>query len=250
MNKRLETTQQHVFQVREINDRIRFYKERINRLHLQRQKAISGTGLKRLSIDKAIETLDRLEQRLSTQLKIAETGDFETYDRIADWHEATQRQLKALKKSQRKKVNLYEFSYELIDAIKDRVTLVDMLNELKIKKKRSGADKYVILCPFHDERTPSCMIYVHEDKYHCFGCTAHGDVIDFYQNYLDLEFDEAITRLCDRLSIQVMDADQVDKADQMIEIYKSELEIAEQELKQEQIRYVKELKGENNNRRL
>lgn len=36
-------------------------------------------------------------------------------------------------------------------------------------------------CPFHaggDERTPSCMIYVDQQRFYCFGCRRHGDVVD------------------------------------------------------------------------
>lgn len=35
-------------------------------------------------------------------------------------------------------------------------------------------------CPFHDERTPSFVIYP-DNGYHCFGCQAHGNnAVDFY----------------------------------------------------------------------
>jgi DNA polymerase len=34
-----------------------------------------------------------------------------------------------------------------------------------------------INCPFHDDSTPSLQIY--DDHYHCFGCGAHGDMIDW-----------------------------------------------------------------------
>jgi len=44
--------------------------------------------------------------------------------------------------------------------------------------KRFGRE-YRGLCPFHGEKTPS--FYVNDEKgfYHCFGCGAHGDAIDF-----------------------------------------------------------------------
>lgn len=248
MTPRLERTKAHVERVNEITSRINFYKDAINRTTLKRQRGLSGAGLKSLAIDKAIKHMERLVDRLSDALKRSEEyhnaghpEEFENYSKIADWYESAERQLAALKKSQRKKVNVYEFSYELMDAIKDRVTIVDMLDELKIKKTRSGGARYVIICPFHDEDTPSCMIYVNDDKYHCFGCQASGDVIDFYQGVLEIEFDEAITRLCDRLQIQVMDADQVEQADKLIELYKEALEGAQKELTQENLNFAKEL---------
>lgn len=33
------------------------------------------------------------------------------------------------------------------------------------------------VCPFHHEKTASLKL--HQDHYYCFGCGAHGDVIDF-----------------------------------------------------------------------
>lgn len=35
----------------------------------------------------------------------------------------------------------------------------------------------MVRCPFHDDKTPSLKLY--DDHYHCFGCQARGDVIDF-----------------------------------------------------------------------
>lgn len=50
-------------------------------------------------------------------------------------------------------------------------------------------------CPFHDEKTPSFKVY-EDGTYHCFGCGAHGNVIDFTMAMLKLSFREA----CERLS--------------------------------------------------
>lgn len=219
---------------------IDFYNERILKMEYKRQKAISGAAKKSLSVEHAIENLRALEQRLFKVLKKANDENsmkFEDFSKLTDWYEQTQRQIKQLEKTQRKRVNVFEFSHELIDAIKERATLLDMIEELNIRKTRSGAGRYVILCPFHDEKTPSCMIYIKEDKYHCFGCGVHGDVIDFYQGILDLEFDEALIRLTDRLGIMVMDADQVESAEEIINDYKKAAKECEDQLRQLKVKY-------------
>ncbi len=241
MNKSL--LDEHVAKMKELQDAANFFKERIALMEIKRQRGISGSGLKSLSVEKAIDNLEKLQTRLKTALKNSENGSFEHYSKLYDWVEANERQIKALKKSQRQRVNVYEFSYELIDAIKERVSIPDMLKELKIRLKRSGADKYVICCPFHDEDTPSCMIYVHEDKYHCYGCGVHGDVIDFYQNYLDIEFDEALTRLCERLGVQVVDAEQIASADTFIAKYRESLEEAEKAMREERLNFTRRTRG-------
>ncbi|GHU98488.1 hypothetical protein FACS189483_06570 [Spirochaetia bacterium] len=33
-----------------------------------------------------------------------------------------------------------------------------------------------ILCPFHEDNSPSCVVY--DDHFHCFACGAHGDIYD------------------------------------------------------------------------
>jgi hypothetical protein len=48
-------------------------------------------------------------------------------------------------------------------------------------------------CPFHEEKTGS--FYVWPDHYHCFGCGAHGDAIDWLMQAERLSFHEAVARL-------------------------------------------------------
>ena len=49
-----------------------------------------------------------------------------------------------------------------------------------VKKKitivKGKDNKYVALCPFHNEKTPSFFINDESSTYYCFGCKAHGNV--------------------------------------------------------------------------
>lgn len=57
---------------------------------------------------------------------------------------------------------------------------------------RAGA----ISCPFHKgDRTPSLKLYDGERGFHCFGCGAHGSVIDFVMKLFNLNFRQAVMRL-------------------------------------------------------
>lgn len=51
------------------------------------------------------------------------------------------------------------------------------------------------LCPFHGEKTPSFRVREDDTAYHCFGCGAHGDVIDFVQRTQGLSFQEAVRQI-------------------------------------------------------
>lgn len=50
-----------------------------------------------------------------------------------------------------------------------------------------------VLCPFHDDRTPSCHVY--KDGFHCFACGEHGDHIDWLKHVHQLTTAEAINAL-------------------------------------------------------
>lgn len=51
-------------------------------------------------------------------------------------------------------------------------------------------DKMFISCPFHPDKTPSCLIS--QDHYYCFGCGQNGDSIDFVMNVAGLSFLEVL----------------------------------------------------------
>ncbi|MGI8916092.1 MAG: CHC2 zinc finger domain-containing protein [Chloroflexota bacterium] len=50
-------------------------------------------------------------------------------------------------------------------------------------------------CPFHDDHTPSFLVDATDQHFHCFGCSAHGDVLDFVMRSERLDFRRAVERL-------------------------------------------------------
>lgn len=52
-----------------------------------------------------------------------------------------------------------------------------------------------ILCPFHEEKTPSCHLYIESRTFHCFGCGEHGDNIKLTEKIYGLDFKEAVELL-------------------------------------------------------
>jgi DNA primase len=68
--------------------------------------------------------------------------------------------------------------------------------------KRQGT-RYVALCPFHSEHTPSMSINDQEGLYYCFGCQASGDAISFIRATKDLDFPEAVEYLADLAGISI-----------------------------------------------
>jgi hypothetical protein len=73
---------------------------------------------------------------------------------------------------------------DLSDAL-DTIPLADLIGEPLIGGQ--------MCCPFHDDSTPSLRIYL--DHYHCFGCGAHGNQIDWLISVEGMDQDEAIAFL-------------------------------------------------------
>jgi len=93
------------------------------------------------------------------------------------------------------------FSRESLELLRSRIDLIEVLSPY-VKMQRSGA-AYKALCPFHDEKTPSLIIQKGDSHYHCFGCGAHGDAIQFLMTHLKMSFLEAVENLAERFHVQL-----------------------------------------------
>ena len=80
-----------------------------------------------------------------------------------------------------------------IDEVRDRTSLADVVRG-HVNLKRKGRDLWGC-CPFHQEKTPSFQVREAEGYYHCFGCGAHGNAIDFVMEMQGLPFPEAVEKL-------------------------------------------------------
>ena len=60
----------------------------------------------------------------------------------------------------------------LFETVKDSVTTRQAAEMYGIKVRRNG----MACCPFHNDKNPSMKV---DKRFHCFGCQADGDVIDF-----------------------------------------------------------------------
>ena len=82
-------------------------------------------------------------------------------------------------------------SNDVVDAIKSRITAREVFEYYGIPVNARG----FALCPFHGEKTPSLRVYDGDRGFHCFGCGAGGDVIDFTRKYFGISFSEACIKL-------------------------------------------------------
>jgi DNA primase len=92
-----------------------------------------------------------------------------------------------------------------LDELRCRVRLSDWIGR-EVKLVRRGRE-FVGFCPFHHERTPSFTVRDDLGFFHCFGCGAHGDVIEFVGRREQLDFAMAVGRLVGALAGGIPDAD-------------------------------------------
>jgi len=93
------------------------------------------------------------------------------------------------------------FSRESLELLKSRIDLIEVLSPY-LKLQRAGA-AHKGLCPFHEEKTPSFVVQRGDSHYHCFGCGAHGDAIQFLMTHLRMSFIEAVETLADKFHVQL-----------------------------------------------
>lgn len=91
------------------------------------------------------------------------------------------------------------FTKESLVRLKERIDLVEVLSA-HVDLRRAGS-AYKALCPFHQEKTPSFVVQRGDTHYHCFGCSAHGDAIEFLMQHLNFSFMEAVESLAERFHV-------------------------------------------------
>jgi len=89
---------------------------------------------------------------------------------------------------------------DFVDQLKSQVRIEDVVGEY-VKLRKSGPSRYMGLCPFHSEKTPSFTVHVVHQFYKCFSCGAGGDVVKFVMEKEGLSFWEALKQLAERYGI-------------------------------------------------
>src|SRR5688572_2311712 len=89
---------------------------------------------------------------------------------------------------------------EFKEQLKSSVDIVSVVGE-HVRLRKSGAYRYMGLCPFHNEKSPSFTVHATYQFYKCFSCGAHGDVLKFVMEIEGISFYEALKSLSERYGI-------------------------------------------------
>ncbi len=88
---------------------------------------------------------------------------------------------------------------EDVARVRDSTDLVALVGDY-VGLRRVG-QRFMGLCPFHEEKTPSFSINPSLGVFHCFGCNKSGDAITFLRELEHLDFVDAVERLAARAGI-------------------------------------------------
>ncbi len=90
---------------------------------------------------------------------------------------------------------------ELVQKIKDRLDIVEVVSEQVVLKKQGN--RYWGLCPFHKDKKPSFCVTPHLGMYKCFSCGAAGDALKFIMETRNIEFKDLILELAEKYGFEV-----------------------------------------------
>src|SRR3954471_3867896 len=91
-----------------------------------------------------------------------------------------------------------DFAY----SVKQQADIVRIVGDY-VTLKKTGAQNFGGLCPFHKEKTPSFSVHATKQFFHCFGCGASGDIFSFVQKIENITFPEAVRAVAQKVGIEL-----------------------------------------------
>lgn len=84
--------------------------------------------------------------------------------------------------------------FQTIADAKRQVDIISVIQSAGVDLRQRGAHHWG-LCPFHGDKSPSFAVNADLQRFHCFGCGASGDVLDFIRKINGCSLPEALKHL-------------------------------------------------------
>ena len=94
-----------------------------------------------------------------------------------------------------------KFSKSLLDEIKNKIEISDIVGKRVVLQKRGK--EFVGLSPFQNEKTPSFTVNNEKQFYHCFSSNKHGDIFTFLVDVEGLSFPQAVEQLAEQAGVEL-----------------------------------------------
>jgi DNA primase len=91
-------------------------------------------------------------------------------------------------------------SDDFTQLVKGQADIVRIIGDY-LKLRKSGAQNYTGLCPFHKEKTGSFSVNATHGYFYCFGCHEKGDVFTFVMKMENISFPEAVRTIATKCGI-------------------------------------------------
>ena len=99
---------------------------------------------------------------------------------------------------------------DFAEQVKSSVDIVKTIEQYERLKRSGSTGRYLGLCPFHTEKTPSFNVNAAMQRYKCFGCGLGGDLIQFVMEIERISFFEALKLVAERNGIAIPKRDYSD----------------------------------------
>lgn len=86
-----------------------------------------------------------------------------------------------------------------VEQVRERADIVEIVGQ-HVQLRKTGRS-FKGLCPFHQEKTPSFIVFPESQNFHCFGCGVGGDVFSFVMQIDRVQFHEALETLARQVGV-------------------------------------------------
>ncbi|HEX7103478.1 MAG TPA: DNA primase [Nitrolancea sp.] len=93
---------------------------------------------------------------------------------------------------------------DVVEQIRERIDIVELIGQ-QVNLRKAGRN-FTGLCPFHQEKTPSFVVFPENQSFHCFGCGAGGDAFGFVMQHEHVDFRQALEQLAARTGVELRPA--------------------------------------------